>query len=775
MASELDIYEYAPLPTCKSIRLLEIHDRDEDGLLQCSLETVDLDDLPVYNCLSYTWGAPGPASTRSEVEAVDYSLSNKWPVSCDKKLLFATPNLYDALQKLHQNKLELVEQPDSKGQTRLHLAASSGDLNMVAHLLYNGADITAQNHDANTPLDLAIEKEQHQVVKMMIQAETNRDNIDKPISVPQSHSNLRNHLILKAMNKYLAGLGPTEKINQSSERPGIERNFVWIDALCINQDDDDERSTQVNLMGSIYKSAQSVVVWLGRETEDTETASKIISKLANDKLEEKWKHYFGSDDESGQRDMLDTINEQSFSMLGVSENTDAEWDSLAAFLQLKWFHRSWIIQEIVLAQKILIFCGKYQIQWEELWRASRFLIYSSWSLRLAERTNAEFPLAQGPEAWTLARGAIKHGGAALALNCLGVQTIHVRPTQTTDPRDKIYSLLGFTAPPMFTKDPAATLVADYKKSVQRVYTEAARAILLDSENLLGLCLIEEKSERTTPGLPSWVPDYNTRGGRPAPLSSIGRLAENGALTFYRASGSFPRHLSFPLGENPILQTSGHEFDSISRTTSSNNDLHIIGGHFVDWLDLILSLPEIYLTNQRRSEVFWRTLIADVGNHESPAPIRIEGYFKKFLFLQLSRYFMPDGPRSIPKQIAFQEHAKKMDRLGFWPSDEEQKRYGVESQLAEKEHQPFDEFQNNFRIIYSWRRLFLTSKGFLGVGAQELRTGDSIWILPGSGVPFVLRKLESGNHQLIGDAYVHGIMQGEVVDSEDWRLQDLKLE
>lgn len=60
-----------------------------------------------------------------------------------------------------------------------------------------------------------------------------------------------------------------------------------------------------------------------------------------------------------------------------------------------------------------------------------------------------------------------------------------------------------------------------------------------------------------------------------------------------------------------------------------------------------------------------------------------------------------------------------------------------------------------------RRLFRTRDGYLGTGARSLRAGDEVWILHGAGVPFVLRMRPNGNYQLIGEAFVYGIMHGEM--------------
>jgi hypothetical protein len=55
------------------------------------------------------------------------------------------------------------------------------------------------------------------------------------------------------------------------------------------------------------------------------------------------------------------------------------------------------------------------------------------------------------------------------------------------------------------------------------------------------------------------------------------------------------------------------------------------------------------------------------------------------------------------------------------------------------------------------------QGFLGLGPQQSRPGDKIVIFLGPKVPYILRKREFGQFQLIGEAYVHGIMDGECMD------------
>jgi hypothetical protein len=63
-----------------------------------------------------------------------------------------------------------------------------------------------------------------------------------------------------------------------------------------------------------------------------------------------------------------------------------------------------------------------------------------------------------------------------------------------------------------------------------------------------------------------------------------------------------------------------------------------------------------------------------------------------------------------------------------------------------------------------RLLFVTERGDLGMGPTVLEAGDEVWILPGADVPLILRRSASSGeeYRLVGEAYVHGIMQGEAV-------------
>jgi len=112
------------------------------------------------------------------------------------------------------------------------------------------------------------------------------------------------------------------------------QGFLWIDALCIDQSNVDERNHQVAMMGEIYSKATSVIVWLGESTFDIERAIETMTKTcANELASEVW------------LDSTDRIHE--------------------LFTKGYWT-RAWIVQEYMLAAKVEVWCGQFSLAEEVL-------------------------------------------------------------------------------------------------------------------------------------------------------------------------------------------------------------------------------------------------------------------------------------------------------------------------------------------------------------------------------------------------------------------------
>ncbi|KAF8862586.1 hypothetical protein BDZ45DRAFT_191581 [Acephala macrosclerotiorum] len=117
-----------------------------------------------------------------------------------------------------------------------------------------------------------------------------------------------------------------------------EDRCLWIDSLCINQDDHDEKSDQVGVMGRIYRQAEQVRVWLGDKSDDSDRVFGLIDKITE----------------------LDGIE----GVIGKASHT-RDWRAFGALMRRKWFSRRWIVQEIALARKATIHCGRKMMDWDK--------------------------------------------------------------------------------------------------------------------------------------------------------------------------------------------------------------------------------------------------------------------------------------------------------------------------------------------------------------------------------------------------------------------------
>ncbi|KAI1111737.1 heterokaryon incompatibility protein-domain-containing protein [Nemania sp. NC0429] len=207
--------------------------------------------------------------------------------------------------------------------------------------------------------------------------------------------------------------------------------IIWADAICINQEDLKERGHQVRYMALIYAKASCVNVWLGEETDNSELALEYIRRAANgDSLEREESEY--------------TLH-LPFSRL----------------FERPWFKRIWVLQEVAAAQHILIMCGPAEISGHTFCSG----LTSPPMRRLAVQGTHQSVIQTK---MYLMRHTISQSKRAihatdhlsLEISTLGelIDMYHAR--EASDPRDKIYALLG-----MSSDGPISTLLSpDYEIS-----------------------------------------------------------------------------------------------------------------------------------------------------------------------------------------------------------------------------------------------------------------------------------------------------------------------
>ncbi|KAJ9665973.1 hypothetical protein H2201_003884 [Coniosporium apollinis] len=601
------------------------------------------------------------------------------------------------------------------------------------------------------------------------------------------------------------------------------------------------------MMEDIYKRASLVVCWLGQEDRYTEPALRLANYLAQI-----------PDEDYGE-----------YSGLGLNHSgiPSKDWEALVALLRRPYWRRAWIMQEIVLAQKLLLLCGSFEISWSMLVRCSEFIAQTqTWRHLFA--MSSQFSSVQdhinrpelrpvGVSLQALARMKTdlpKGKIPSIAILMIG------RGTDATNKRDNVYALLGLTKESINTRQPSTDgssllgrltssqlPVPDYEKPVERVYSDFATCMLECTQNLLLLSLVEDRSDRRSAGLatslPSWVPDLSI------PLLPFPLLMEANAA-HWDPAGPGSTGQGIPL-EGKYLLVNGAYFDTIAGVADPFEELE--WSH--NWLSVLnLVRPLISLPYPASggcyAEALWRGIIADSdkrridgGQRQTPADPILGQAFSEWLvskliplrFAALDRF----GAQSyismnwkfvqeIWNQFCDDPSALRTDRESYkngvaerhdlhrtvrekfdsrWQRKEEfaglsraifaaltdlsqadpsgiflppDKVLGLliapDNREKEEAHMRIETFTATTKGITGSRRLFLTRAGYLGITAEAAQLNDQIWILPGTSVPFTLRPGQSsGRFQVVGEAYVHGIMRGEAAAAGGLQFQDIELE
>jgi hypothetical protein len=112
------------------------------------------------------------------------------------------------------------------------------------------------------------------------------------------------------------------------------KRIMWIDAVCINQKHDQERTEQVGIMKDIYAKASRVIIWLGKETSEDKLAFSMVDRF---------KKLFAKHGFVDFGPYLDQTH-------GFPPLTDPEWAALVRLFQRQWFQRIWVVQEATVRQ-----------------------------------------------------------------------------------------------------------------------------------------------------------------------------------------------------------------------------------------------------------------------------------------------------------------------------------------------------------------------------------------------------------------------------------------
>lgn len=562
------------------------------------------------------------------------------------------------------------------------------------------------------------------------------------------------------------------------DRPEQRRYLpLWVDAICVNQKDYQERNEQVMLMGSIYGSADKVIGWLGPGEAHQDEAIRAIKGLT--------KAAFRHGPDPNQEMIVEFLSVHDFDRsLGAGFSiSSSTWDLLFDLFQEEFWTRVWIVQELVLPpspDSIYLMLGNQTMTWScvmQFYKVMTFISNNRVAFQVLNLPNwiQKRLMTTNPFAAIAFVGKLREkqktresSDSSRGQLLLGMSAHY----QATDPRDMFYGFSAITD----IKTPI-----DYRKTVKEVYINWFQStlplkpgIVNHEQNLMVYTGLGSRRSNDF-GLPSWLPDlssyYQKRWDRRNLVQKVPR-------------GTFKE-----LGDEPA-QIDG-------------NVLNISGVRLGDVVTKRFS-PEDYYEDNHYLRILMMETCFTIGLHASEHPLGIPPV-QAFIYSIVGGFSDGHAPLAHPpsdedlgawrlidvglcsgileltlSDLAFREdtgESRHQWDLGRFQTIEEMKE-AIKEQILEGA-----EPESRLRALLAMPRIragdkdydtmtsaverltaFQTAKGYIGLGPPELAVGDQLCLLDRCNPTMLLRTMEDGTAGNVGPCYVYGLSDSNVEES-----------
>lgn len=534
--------------------------------------------------------------------------------------------------------------------------------------------------------------------------------------------------------------------------------MLWVDAICINQENNKEKSQQVRLLPKIFQTAESTYAFLeGDKGSDAaiEMLMQVRVKAACDKSKLETYTTDGTKSELGNDSEYETSLGESTEADGMSSKDgpdagdwpedlarvpaswnerciphpdDAIWTSVGAVFALSWFRRVLVVQEIVAAPKVKIVCGKWIIDWNDLHLAMEIV---DGQVQLSDNDFSHLKSSWEP---FLSLAAQREWEARHYRWSLIMLLENFRYTESTFSRDRLFALLGLAS-----DGNEAEFEPDYDSPLEGVVLKFARVFVRQGRGmqLLYRAGLSHQSHR----FPSWIPDWTVR--RPSSLHD----SSEGGITFAASRGQQVKIKCVPDADELIVE--GYAVDVIDSISASSNVEQEWENYFKE-IDAMVDSAVLSPVGDSREHLKWKVPIAGVLHPK----IAVSGS----LDLQSSYMALRNYVNGNQKGKAIEENGYSVNdtahstanamALGQMAADSFQKQSA--SYIAALQD-----------TLHGWR-FVVTKRGYVGVVPNMARIGDVIAILKGGRVPFILQEsmARPGAFRLVGGCYIHCMMNGE---------------
>ncbi|ROW13090.1 hypothetical protein VPNG_05918 [Cytospora leucostoma] len=548
------------------------------------------------------------------------------------------------------------------------------------------------------------------------------------------------------------------------------RRVMWVDAVCINQNDNDEKSIQVAMMSIIYSECTRAVLWLGEDPDCLEArgASRRLAlppKSAAAREAFMLLRMLGTDKHL---DRMACLNRRRRCRNVVHGRYFSHFDSLRAMMDVPWWRRIWVVQESALPRAATLAYASETCQTSvfDAWHAAygkhaAGCCRAWWDGQGSEWRRKE--LLDNMLTQHAALAVVRRDWARLDGMTMAALRWHLWSFRATRNRDLFYGVLGLVRYPHTPPGGAGVraLVPNYEVSDAEAIARVCLADIQQSQTLDILLGIRRLPP--TGGLPSWVPDLHGEDGEALPtLGKRQHMIFEGRRRkhMYISQGLFcaapPRLCSdVQLVDNTVLRVGTSCVDRIVTcgVLDAKEECIQPGVYIEDisqWIDLagVTQWPELAPELGSVEDIFWRAITRD--------------------HVQL-----PSGP-------PFYRRATQADYR-------EVRDLMVDVRLRAAGNVVFPVFNETCYHSVFESKLIKTEEGRLGMAPRFCEEGDEVHIMPGSRVPYVLRPVTNQRvrgsdvgtdaipaYTVIGDCYLHGCMDFEASadDMPEWRLVDL---
>ncbi|KAF2108147.1 heterokaryon incompatibility protein-domain-containing protein [Lophiotrema nucula] len=527
-----------------------------------------------------------------------------------------------------------------------------------------------------------------------------------------------NFPVTENLHEALFALSPVLNTNQLP---------IWIDAICINQRDYDEKAREVQRMDEIYRKAKLVLVWLGPEDKDSNLAMRHIEEFA--------KILPGIERPPHWRDLA---------TYDLPSKDDPVWPAIGHLYRRNWFGRLWTFQEAVLATQLRVYCGRESVEWEllalvgsELNRTQLFCLAIrsteiaatqdgfravadvSWAKRFRKLVGDDLARLEAkldPESVEGVAYSQDHAHVPFA-SLLQVSQDRL----CADIRDRVYGMMSLTSEEFRRHIPIS-----YSRGLRQLYIDTGKACMEQDRSLTYLQMVAGKPR--SDDLPSWCSNLSHAIVEILPFDvylRAGHLMEEGRT----------RKASIKIvPDEDYIEIIGFRADRVASVVPPGGSFRT--GPMMDrekrrhaWLQKCHQLAESTQHLRPDADLTLDHVYAITANTIS----RVRDGEALRLSLQDNMLYIESQSKGLFAEELYRSPKERM--------------------------QLFTDTTDQLYRSCSGRSYFTTTSGRVGLGPPEVLAGDIIVVFYGTRPAFLLRERGAGEaFEFVGDAFVHGFME-----------------